>query len=138
MRRPTRALFQILIVGGLLTAVAVVRRRRTTPALDDAPIASTGRGARSAVMARLAARRAADRTWTKARQRLADDEGRRRMQAELERREAQDVVDALGYMKGGMMKLGMQLSNSLKSRITHPLCRVRSTWLAQAPETQTC
>ena len=110
MRRLTRALSRILIVGGLLTAVAAVRRRRATPALADAPIASTGRGARSAVMARLAARRAADRTWTKARQRLADDEGRRRMQAELERREAQDVVDALGYMKGGMMKLGQMAS----------------------------
>ena len=84
MRRPMRSLFRILIVGGLLTAVAAVSRRRTTPVLDDAPIASTGRGARSAVMAGLAARRAADRTWTKARQRLADDEGRRRMQAELE------------------------------------------------------
>ena len=45
MRRPTRALFRILIVGGLLTAAAAVRRRRTTPALDDAPIASTGRAA---------------------------------------------------------------------------------------------
>ena len=83
MRRPTRALFQILIVGGLLTAVAVVRRRRTTPALDDAPIASTGRGARSAVMARLAARRAADRTWTKARQ-LCDSLGCRYGQLPLD------------------------------------------------------
>ena len=132
MRRLTRALSRILIVGVLLVAVAAVRRRRTTPALDDAPIASTGRGARSAVMARLAARRAADRTWTKARQRLADDEGRRRMQAELERREAQDVVDALGYMKGGMMKLG-QMASYLDEGMPEPMREALAGLRSDAP-----
>ena len=92
-----RALLRILIAGGLIAGVvALLRGRSSTPADPSAPIASTGRGARSATMAKLAMRRATDRTWTKARSRLADDATRRQLQAELERREAQDVVDALG------------------------------------------
>ena len=56
MRRLTRALSRILIVGGLLTAVAAVRRRRATPALADAPIASTGALLPSPAASKLAVR----------------------------------------------------------------------------------
>ena len=83
-------------------------------------------------MARLAARRARDRTWTKARQRLADDEGRRRMQAELERRDAEDVVAALGHMKGAMMKLG-QMASYLDEGMPEPMREALAGLRSDAP-----
>ena len=85
-----------------------------------------------AAMARLAVRRARDRTWTKARQRLADDEGRRRMQAELERREAEDVVAALGHMKGAMMKLG-QMASYLDEGMPEPMREALAGLRSDAP-----
>ena len=115
-RRIVRRLTRLAVVGGVVAAVVSVLRTRIhrgVPAdidTQNSPLSAVSRGSRSATMARLAARRARDRTWTKARQRLADDEQRRHMQAELERREAEDVVAALGHMKGAMMKLGQMAS----------------------------
>jgi predicted unusual protein kinase regulating ubiquinone biosynthesis (AarF/ABC1/UbiB family) len=83
-------------------------------------------------MARLAARRARDRTWTKARQRLADDETRRRMQADLERRDAEDVVAALGHMKGAMMKLG-QMASYLDEGMPEPMREALAGLRSDAP-----
>ena len=71
-------------------------------------------------MASLVARRAADRGLTAARSRLADDEERRRLQADLERREADDVVAALGDMKGALMKLG-QMASYLDEGMPEPM-----------------
>lgn len=128
-----RARRHLIFAFGLVVGVVVLRRRRRGPAeAVHGPIRSTTRGERSAVMARLAVRRARDRTWTKARQRLADDEGRRRMQAELERREAEDVVAALGHMKGAMMKLG-QMASYLDEGMPEPMREALAGLRSDAP-----
>ncbi len=77
-------------------------------------------------------RRTADRTWTAARSRLAEDEERRRLQAELECREAHDVVAALGHMKGAMMKLG-QMASYLDEGMPEPMREALAGLRADAP-----
>lgn len=125
---------RLLTLTVLVAAVAGVVRSRRPRAGDPAPgpIGSTTRRERSAVMARLAVRRARDRAWTGARQRLADDEGRRRMQADLERREAEDVVAALGHMKGAMMKLG-QMASYLDEGMPEPMREALAGLRSDAP-----
>ena len=130
--RVRRFLKLVLLAGLAGTAVRTVRRRTERTADPGGPIRSTSRGERSAVMARLALRRVRDRTWTKARQRLADDEGRRQMQAELERREAEDVVAALGHMKGAMMKLG-QMASYLDEGMPEPMREALAGLRSDAP-----
>ena len=130
--RVRRFLKLVLLAGLAGTAVRAVRRRTERTTDPGGPIRSTSRGERSAVMARLALRRVRDRTWTKARQRLADDEGRRQMQAELERREAEDVVAALGHMKGAMMKLG-QMASYLDEGMPEPMREALAGLRSDAP-----
>lgn len=80
-------------------------------------------------MGALATRRAADRVVTRARSALADDAGRRRLQAELERRDAADVVGSLGHMKGALMKLGQMasyLDDGMPEPMRHALAQLRS------------
>lgn len=80
-------------------------------------------------MARLLARRAFDRSMTTARLKLAADGERRRLQADLERREAADVVAALGQMKGAMMKLGQMasyLDEAMPPAMSEALASLRS------------
>ena len=130
IRRLVRRLTGAALVGGFLMAL-IGRAAQPAPEANS-PLSATSRGSRSATMARLAARRARDRTWTKARQRLADDEGRRRMQAELERRDAEDVVAALGHMKGAMMKLG-QMASYLDEGMPEPMREALAGLRSDAP-----
>ena len=96
------------------------------------PINALSRGHRRVEMGRLVARRTADRGWTRARSRLASDETRRRLRAELERREAEDVVSALGEMKGAMMKLG-QMASYLDEGMPEPMRQALATLRSDAP-----
>lgn len=133
-----RRLAPALLTGGAVAGVAYVlneRNQRTDSSSGTAapsPLSAVSRGSRSATMARLIGRRARDRTWTKARQRLADDETRRRLQAELERREADDVVAALGHMKGAMMKLG-QMASYLDEGMPEPMREALAGLRSDAP-----
>ena len=133
-----RRLAPALLTGGAVAGVAYVlneRNQRTDSSSRTAapsPLSAVSRGSRSATMARLIGRRARDRTWTKARQRLADDETRRRLQAELERREADDVVAALGHMKGAMMKLG-QMASYLDEGMPEPMREALAGLRSDAP-----
>jgi predicted unusual protein kinase regulating ubiquinone biosynthesis (AarF/ABC1/UbiB family) len=127
----TRA-FRLLGIAALVTLVAAVvvwwRERRPTVS----PIRALGRGRRQLEMGRLVARRAADRGVTRARSRLATDETRRRLRAELERREAEDVVASLGEMKGALMKLG-QMASYLDEGMPEPMRQALATLRSDAP-----
>ena len=135
-RRVAGRLARLALLGavalGIARMVQARRDRRGESGTTESPLSAVSRGSRSATMARLAARRARDRTWTKARQRLADDEGRRRMQAELERRDAEDVVAALGHMKGAMMKLG-QMASYLDEGMPEPMREALAGLRSDAP-----
>ncbi len=115
---------------GLVAAAARKRSGADTKSLG--PIRFTTRLERAASMSRLAVRRARDRGWTKARQRLASDETRRRLQADLERRDAADVVSALGSMKGAMMKLG-QMASYLDEGMPEPMREALAGLRSDAP-----
>lgn len=97
------------LVGLSAVAAGLLRFRRPT-ASSNSPIAALTPAQRRAEMARLMVRRAFDRSMTSARLKLAADGTRRRLRADLERREAADVVAALGQMKGALMKLGQMAS----------------------------
>lgn len=127
-----RRVLRIGLVAALVGAVvAVVRRGRSGPA-SESPIRALSKRQRRMEMGRLAARRAADRGFTKARSRLASDETRRRLQADLERREAEDVVGALGEMKGALMKLG-QMASYLDEGMPEPMRQALAGLRSDAP-----
>ncbi|MDW3220167.1 MAG: AarF/ABC1/UbiB kinase family protein [Acidimicrobiales bacterium] len=138
-----RRVLRVGLVGALVGAalggiVALVRRVRSAPGGDGdatgapSPIRALSKGQRRIEMGRLAARRAADRGFTKARSRLASDETRRRLQADLERREAEDVVGALGEMKGALMKLG-QMASYLDEGMPEPMRQALAGLRSDAP-----
>lgn len=83
-------------------------------------------------MGALATRRAADRAVTRARSLLADDATRRRLQAERERRDANDLVASLGEMKGALMKLG-QMASYLDDGMPEPMRHALAQLRADAP-----
>ena len=126
MRRRALALLSLLAV-----AAGVLRFRRPK-ASETSPIAALSRGRRRAEMARLMVRRAFDRSMTTARLKLAADGTRRRLRADLERREAEDVVGALGQMKGAMMKLG-QMASYLDEGMPPAMSQALATLRSDAP-----
>ena len=119
-----------LIIGtaGLGAAAWYLSREQRA----DGPVGAVTRANRNTAMARLAARRSADRALTAARSRLADDSERRRLQAELEAREARDVVDSLGSMKGALMKLG-QMASYLDDGMPEPMRLALAELRSDAP-----
>jgi predicted unusual protein kinase regulating ubiquinone biosynthesis (AarF/ABC1/UbiB family) len=111
-----RGAFAGAAVVGVAVAVAVgassvVRRRR---AAANGPVdlsgLTTDRARRTAAMARVGARTGGDLVVTRARSLLADDATRDRLKAEFELRTAEQVAEALGGMKGALMKLGQMAS----------------------------
>lgn len=129
MGRPRRLLLGLAGAGALGTVVLW----RVRQSIDTtAPIGAVSNVQRRVEIGRLVARRAADRGMTKARSRLASDETRRRLQAELERREAADVVGALGEMKGALMKLG-QMASYLDEGMPQPMRDALATLRSDAP-----
>ncbi len=120
-----------LVGMGVGAVGAVVWLRRDTDGTGS-PIRALSRGQRRVAMGGLMARRAADRGFTRARSRLASDETRRRLQAELERRDADDVVGALGEMKGALMKLG-QMASYLDEGMPEPMRQALASLRSDAP-----
>ncbi|MCP4961193.1 MAG: AarF/ABC1/UbiB kinase family protein, partial [Actinomycetia bacterium] len=109
------------VATAVVCAVAVARTaRRYGDKHDIHPIAHSSRSQRTTQMAKLGARRGVDRALTAVRARLGSDERRRRLVAELELREARDVVDSLGQMKGALMKLG-QMASYLDDGLPEPM-----------------
>jgi predicted unusual protein kinase regulating ubiquinone biosynthesis (AarF/ABC1/UbiB family) len=120
-----------MVAASLVFVVARLRRRRTATFVGS-PISALSKSRRGAEMGRLVARRAADRGVTRARSRLATDESRRRLQADLQRREAEDVVAALGEMKGALMKLG-QMASYLDEGMPEPMRQALAGLRSDAP-----
>ena len=125
-----RTLFLAAIAAAIVTAVRKPSWSSAAP--SGAPIAASTRVRRNTAMARLAARRGADRAATSVRSKLASDEQRRRLQAELEAREARDVVDSLGNMKGALMKLG-QMASYLDDGMPEPMRLALAELRSDAP-----
>ena len=129
MSRRRRLLLGLAGLGALGAATSWRIRRSID---ETAPIGAVSNAQRRLEMGRLVARRAADRSFTSARSRLASDETRRRLQAELEKREAEDVVSALGEMKGALMKLG-QMASYLDEGMPQPMREALASLRSDAP-----
>ncbi|MEZ5166314.1 MAG: AarF/ABC1/UbiB kinase family protein [Acidimicrobiales bacterium] len=121
-----------MLLAVVLIAAAVVRQRRRVRRQTASPIGALSRTQRQGEVGRLVMRRAADRGFTKARSRLASDEARRRLQADLERRDARDVVASLGEMKGALMKLG-QMASYLDEGMPEPMRQALASLRSDAP-----
>ncbi len=101
-----------LLFGALGGAVAVRLRRRsraseTAPA---GPFSSTSRRARTAELAKVGAATGATYVAHQAKRAFADEERKAELDAEFSLRSAEQVTEALGNMKGVLMKLGQMAS----------------------------
>lgn len=109
-------------------ATLVLRRRRGS---SPVAVGSTGRGARTATVARLGAGRGAD--WVGTQVRAAVAPGRRdELRAAYELRTAEQVAEALGGMKGALMKLG-QMASYLDQGLPEPLREALAELQSDAP-----
>ena len=93
---------------------------------------STDRVRRTAQLARMGARTGTDFVGMKARGALASEERREELRAEFELRSAEQVAEALGNMKGAMMKLG-QMASYLDQGLPEPVREALAQLQADAP-----
>lgn len=115
----TRSWLPVLGAAVLVGAgVAVVRARRTKA--DPRAILRQGRAARTSMVAAVGARVGVDYAAHRARRVFADAERREQLDDEFELRTAQQVADALGNMKGALMKLG-QMASYLDQGLPDPI-----------------
>ena len=100
------------LAGAGAVALAYVRRRGTAPRSPAHPgaIARTGRLARNVEAARIGGRAGRAYAMHRARSVFASADQRRELDEAFQIRTAEQVADALGQMKGAMMKVGQMLS----------------------------
>ncbi len=119
---------------GAAGAAAVVLQRRAAVKRD--PTASSAlpgaRAARNVLLARTATRIGGGYAANSARQVFAGAARREQLQAERQLRTASEVAEALGSMKGAMMKLG-QLASYLDAGMPQPVREALATLQQDAP-----
>jgi predicted unusual protein kinase regulating ubiquinone biosynthesis (AarF/ABC1/UbiB family) len=100
----------VAATAGIL-AVQEARKRATasTPG-SDGPIDTTSRGARSAAMAGVGAKAGGAYAVHRARRAFASVERQAELDTAFELKTAESITEALGNMKGAMMKLGQMAS----------------------------
>lgn len=86
------------------------RPRSASRAPVAAPVHQLTRGARNARLVGVGARASRDYALHRARRVFADAATRERLDTEFEMRTAEQVAEALGHMKGALMKLGQMAS----------------------------
>lgn len=92
--------------GAVAAATTIARRRRPSPG----PVSHHSSTARNARLAAVGARAGGGFAVHQARRAFASAERRGTLDTEFEIRTAEQVTEALGQMKGAMMKLGQMLS----------------------------
>lgn len=110
---PSRPGSRLLAAATLTAAVAtaaVVRHRRRAASAASAPIHQASVAGRNAKLAAVGARAGADFVSYRARRTFASAERREALDTEFEVRTAEQVAEALGNMKGALMKLGQMVS----------------------------
>ena len=117
MRRPgsfsprSALLAAALVAGVVVVAAKTVRARaRRQRDADQLPVRHTSTLARNAALLRVGGRAGTDYAIHRARRRFASAERRTELDTAQELRSAAQVTDALGDMKGALMKLGQMVS----------------------------
>ena len=103
-----RFLRWIIPLGLLVAALAVVRSRLSSS--DDGPVRNRARGGRNLRLALLGARTGGAYARHRARRIFTDAGSRRELDLAFEMRTTQQVSEALGQMKGALMKVGQMAS----------------------------
>src|SRR5205823_6332042 len=116
VRTSRAALIGGLAAGGVL-AVLVARTRRRQP---DRALSATGVVARNAQLAAVGVRSSASYALHRARLATAPDTEREAIEAAYQLRTAAQVADALGNMKGALMKIG-QMASYLDDGMPEPV-----------------
>ena len=96
------------------------------------PVASRTRAARNAELARVGTRAGRTYAFHKARRVFASAERKETLDAELQLRTAEQVADALGHMKGALMKIG-QMASYLDQGLPEPIREQLALLQADAP-----
>lgn len=138
----TRARTALTLIGLATAAAAGVlavkeARRRSPAAAPDgdrpsAPVEVTSRSARSAAMAGLGARAGGTYALHRARRVFASAERQVELDSAFELKTAESITEALGNMKGAMMKLG-QMASYLDQGLPEPVRQALAELQANAP-----
>ena len=103
-----------------MLAVKEAKKRATPTAAAGGPISSSSRNARSAAMAGLGAKAGGQYALHRARKVFASAERHAELDAAFELQTAESIAEALGNMKGAMMKLG-QMASYLDQGLPEPV-----------------
>jgi len=120
----------------LVGSVSLLQRRRSSSRSGGRPsrghALATDRGRRTATMARIGATTGTGYVALRARSAIAPPERRQELRAAYELRTAEQVADALGGMKGALMKLG-QMASYLDQGLPEPVRDALAQLQSDAP-----
>jgi predicted unusual protein kinase regulating ubiquinone biosynthesis (AarF/ABC1/UbiB family) len=110
-RTRRRAALVVTVIGAAALAAAVRSRSRAeAPTSEGGPVRHGRRAARNARIALLGARTGGAYAAHRARRVFADAGRRQQLDTEFELRTAEQIAEALGHMKGALMKVGQMAS----------------------------
>jgi predicted unusual protein kinase regulating ubiquinone biosynthesis (AarF/ABC1/UbiB family) len=118
----------MMLAAAAVAGRILLRRRRGS----DRAISLTGRAGRNAELARVASRVGRSYATTSARQVFASAGARERIKADRQLQTAAEVAEALGSMKGALMKLG-QMASYLDTGLPEPMRATLASLQQDAP-----
>ena len=127
-RRTVVASVLAAVGAAAATYLAVKKAGESKPT----PLRSTSRAARTADVARLSTKAGGAYAVHRARRALAPPERREELDAELQLKTAEQVAEALGHMKGALMKIG-QMASYLDQGLPEPIREQLAQLQADAP-----
>jgi predicted unusual protein kinase regulating ubiquinone biosynthesis (AarF/ABC1/UbiB family) len=111
----------LLLASGLAAVTGIVlARRRSARNAAASPIALQSRSDRARMVARMGGKAGASFALHRAQRTFASAERQAELDAEFELRTAEQVAEALGHMKGALMKIG-QMASYLDTGIAEPV-----------------
>ena len=116
--------------AGIVAVTEAKKRLDAAPAAT--PISSSGRNARTATMAGLGAKAGGQYALHRARKVFASADRHAELDAAFELQTAESIAEALGNMKGAMMKLG-QMASYLDQGMPEPVREALAELQADAP-----
>jgi predicted unusual protein kinase regulating ubiquinone biosynthesis (AarF/ABC1/UbiB family) len=114
------------------TYLAVRRAGENKPNPRATPLTSTSRAARNAEVARMGTKAGTAYAVNRARRAFASAVRKEELDAELQLRTAEQVAEALGHMKGALMKVG-QMASYLDQGLPEPIREQLAQLQADAP-----
>jgi predicted unusual protein kinase regulating ubiquinone biosynthesis (AarF/ABC1/UbiB family) len=128
-----RRLTRLTLIGAVVAAAAyIARRAKSQSSNNGAGVSATTSMGRNLAVARTTARVGASYATHQAKRATASPERQAELDAQFELKTAQEVVNALGNMKGALMKIG-QMASFLDDGLPEPMREMLATLQADAP-----